>query len=454
MSERRKITIPEKYKNKYGEDNIKMWSFSKISSFSDGCSWEYYLSRILKKKGISNSYGILGGICHDILEDFYNDKIKYEDMKEIFETKWLECELLGIKLYGDEEKNIKMMSEYKQDILSFFETHQVPGNGKKISEAEIWIDLEHGGDICIGYIDAILKQDDKYIIEDYKTSTLYKGSDIYAHQKQLLLYTLGLNQLGIPLDKIAIRWLFLKYTNVTFSHMINVSYIEKDKPKTSCCLKSEWVSKVKTQLKKDIVAHYEKQGQTFTAKELKAMIDECVANNNLDSLPQEVQDIYVLEDVVKTVRRHKWAKESPIQTQIRKDLKLAGVDTIEQEMLLVECADSNSLEPVKDIIDINNYVLSDAYVYGIINDETISDLKKSLCDNIEIIKSKGQDEEKWEREEPIGEQESFYCSILCSQRRNCKYYQKYKEDKERYEASGKIEVSGSNDELLEELMNL
>lgn len=453
MGDRREIVIPERYINKYGKDNINMWSFSKISSYSDGCQWEYYLSRILKKQGISNSYGVLGGICHEVLEDFYNGKIKYEDMKEIFETKWLECEMLGIKLYGDEAKNTKMMAEYKQDILNFFETHQV-SEGKKISESEIWIDLEHGGDICIGYIDSILKENGKYIIEDYKTSTLYKGNDIYAHQKQLLLYTLGLNQLGIPLDQIAIRWNFLKYTNVTFTHMINVSYVEKDKPKTSCCLKSEWVSKVKTQLKKDIVEYYANQGQVFATKELKAMIDKCVEDNSLESLPKAIQDMYVLEDVVKTVRRHKWAKESPIQTQIRKDLKMAGIDTIEQEMLLVECADSNSLEPVKDIINIDNYVLSDAYVYGVVNEETVADVKKSLCDNVEIIKSKGKDEKCWEREEPIGEQESFYCSILCSQRRNCKYYQKYKEDKERYEASGKIEVSGSNDELLEELMNL
>lgn len=451
MSERKKITIPEKY-NKYKDENGKMslWSYSKVSGI-ETCTWEYYLGRIKKLPGLSNSYGVIGGACHDILESYYKGEIKYEEMKNQFETKWLEFEMAGIKLYGDEEKNTKMMDEYKQDVISFFETHEPLG--KVLTEREVWVDVN--GNIFFGYVDAITKKEDGYTyILDWKTSTLYKGDQIRQHQHQLLLYSLALNELGIPLDKIRIAWNFLKYTNVTFSHMINVSYVEKDKPKTSCCLKSEWVSKVKTQLKKDIVAYYEKQGQTFTAKELKAMIDECVGNNKLDSLPQEIQDMYVLDDVVKTVRRHKWVKESPIQTQIRKDLKLAGVDTIEQEMLLVECADNNSLEPVKDIIDVDNYVLSDAYVYGIINDETIEDLKKSLCDNIEIIRSKGQDEEKWEREEPIDEQTSFYCSILCGQRKNCKYYQKYKEDKERYEASGHIENDSSNDELLDELMNL
>jgi hypothetical protein len=456
MSGRSKITIPQKYIDKYGK--VNMWSYSKISSFSDGCHWEYYLSRILKKKGTNNSYAILGGICHDILESFYNGEIKYEEMKTIFETKWLECEMAGIKLYGDEEKNVKMMEEYKQDILNFFETHQIPGNGKKVSEAEIWIDLEHDGDICIGYIDAILKQGDRYIIEDYKTSTLYKGKDIYDHQKQLLLYSLGLNQLGVPLDKIDIRWLFLKYTNVTFKHMTTVTYVEtvkdKSKEKTSTCLKSEWVSKVKTQLKKDIIAHY---GEALSSKEVKALLDECVDNNNLNTLPKELQDKYILNGVTKTVRRHKWVKESPIQTQLRKDLKLAEVDDITTEMKLVECADLNSLEPIKDLIDISNYILEDAYVYGIINDETISDLKKSLCENIEIIKANGEDEAKWERLLPVSEADSFYCSVLCGQRKNCKYYEQYKKDKERYTAEGCVNNQNetmSNDNLLDELMNL
>ena len=453
MSERRKIVIPKKYIDKYGDENIKMWSFSKISSFSDGCSWEYYLSRILKKKGINNSYAILGGICHDILESFYNGEIKYEQMKTIFETKWLECEISGIKLYGDEEKNSKMMEEYKKDILNFFETHNVPG--KKVSESEIWIDLEHNGDICIGYVDSIFKDGDMYIIEDYKTSTLYKGKDIYAHQKQLLLYALGLNQMGIPLDKIKICWNFLKYTNVVFSHMTTVTYTEtvkdKSKEKTSTCLKSEWVSKVKTQLKKDLQAYDEE----LTTQQLKELVNECVENNSLETLPKEIQDKYVLNDVVKTVRRHKWVKESPIQTQLRKDLKLAEVDEITTEMKLVECADLNSLEPIKDFIDISNYILEDAYVYGIINDETVEDLKRSLCENIEIIKANGEDEAKWERLLPIGEQDSFYCSVLCSQRKNCKYYDQYKKQKEMYTAEGCVERQEmSNDSLLDELMNL
>lgn len=453
MSERKQIVIPQAYINKYGKENINLWSFSKISSFSDGCSWEYYLSRILKMKQKDNSYGILGTICHNLLEDFYNGKIKYDDMAKIFETKWLECELSGIKLCADETKNAKMMEDYKQDILTFFKNHKV--TGKKLSESEIWIDLEHGGDVCIGYIDSILKEDGYYIIEDYKTSTIYKGQDILAHQRQLLLYALGLNQLGIPFEKIKIRWLFLKYSNIQFNHMIEVTYDEtiKDsiKKKTTTCYKDEWVSKIKTQLKKDIVLYYK---DTINNKAIKEMLDRCVQENSLDSLPVEIQDKYQIQDIVKTLRNHRWVKESTIQTQLKKDLKRNGVDDITTEIKLVECANKNSLSPVSELIDISNYHLSDAYVYGIINDDTIKELKESLCANIELIKANGKDEANWERETIIDESESFYCGVLCGQRNNCKYYDKYKKEKQMYTVEGCIGNELSGEELINELLNL
>lgn len=460
MGNRKEITIPQKYIDKYGDENgrLPLWSYSKVSSVgSDSCHWEYYLSRIKKLSGVSNSYAILGGFAHDILEEYYNGNIKYEEMKDNFEAKWLEAEMLGIKLYNDKEKNTKMMEEYKHDLLNFFETHK--DLGRVLTERELWVDIK--GNIFFGYSDALTKKEDGYTyIIDWKTSTLYKGDQIRQHQHQLLLYSLALAEMGIPLDKIKICWNFLKYTNIRFKHMTTVTYLEtvkdKTKSKTSTCLKHEWVSKIKTQLKKDIISFYDNEGvSTLSSKDLKSMLDKCVLENSLKSLPVEIQNKYELNDVIKTARRNKWTKESSIQSQLRKDLKLSGIDDVTIEIKLVECAESNTLEPISDLLDISNYVLEDAYIYGIINEETINELKKSLCENIELIKSKGDNPDNWERLLPIGEQESFYCSVLCSQRKNCKYYDQYKKEKERYTVDGFSKTNDmSNDNLLEELMNL
>lgn len=452
MAERRKIVIPQIYKDKYG-DYFPLWSYSKVSGIRS-CVWEYYLGRILKKKGDSNIYSELGTSAHDCLESFYKGEIPFEGMLEKFEKDFLNVEMCDYKFSADEERHYKMSDDYKSCVTNFFKTHDIIPY-KLLTEKEIWIDVN--GNVFFGYIDAIHKEDDgTFIITDWKTSTIYKGSQVYEHQKQLLLYALGMNQLGIPIEKIKIRWNFLKYVNINFTHMVNVTYTEttpkETKEKTSCCLRSEWVSKVKTQLKKDIVSYYEnEENRTFTTKELKAMIDRCVLYNNLDYLPKEIKDKYVLADVVKTAKRSAWTKESPIQTQLRKDLKLAGVDDVSIEMLLFDCAEANSLEPIKDKVDITNYKFNDGYVYGVINDETIQDLINELCGDIELINSKNKEDEKdWERE-PIGEADSFYCSVLCGHRKNCKYYKDYKDEKLKYTG---VDVSIDTQSLLDELANL
>lgn len=450
MSDRKEIVIPEKY-NKYKDKDgkIPLWSYSKVSGI-EGCTWEYYLNRILKKKGVNNSYGILGGVAHDCLEKYYNKEITYDGMVDEFEKEWLACEIAGIKLFNDEEKNAKMMEDYKHDILEFFKTHK--DLGKVLTEREIWIDVN--GNVFFGYIDALTKIDGKTYILDWKTSTIYKGDDIRLHQHQLVLYAMGLMEMGVKMEDIRIGWNFLKYTNITFKHMITVTYNEtvKDKvnTKTSTCYKNEWVSKIKTQLKKDISENNPK----LTNKELKAMVDKCVNDNSLDSLPKEIQDKYKLGTITKTLRRSKWAKETPIQTQLKKDLKANGVDSVTETIVLADCARLNSLEPLKDLIDITNYEFSDAYVYGTLDTETIEELKKSLCKNIELIKSKGTIEENWKRGVEIEDKDSFYCSVLCSQRNNCKYYKKWKETQEMFTADGYKEVDEDTSSLLDELMNL
>jgi hypothetical protein len=231
--------------------------------------------------------------------------------------------------------------------------------------------------------------------------------------------------------------------------MVNVTYVEKGKQKTSCVRRGEWVSKVKTQLKKDIVAHYEKQLITFKAKELKEMVDKCVESNSLDSLPVGIQEQYILTDVYKMGRRNKWVSESPVQTQLRKDLKDIGLEAVEIEMLLVECASKNSLEPLIEHLDIENYVLEDHYIYGEVNQENVDKLIADFAKDIEAIIAKGTEEDNWQRE-PIGDSQSFYCNVLCGYKKYCKYYTDYRKQITEYTS----ENFTSNDDLLNELENL
>lgn len=355
MAERKELVIPERIKSKYGE-KFPIWSYSKLNTL-DTCVHEYYLSRILKKHSKDNIYSLSGGISHDILEKYYNKQIKYDEMVGLFEKEFMGIELGDYKFASDEEKNRKMRDTYKENVKLFFTNH-VPMVGKVSNELEVWIDID--GHIFIGYIDNILKdEDENYIITDYKTSgiTDYSGAKKEKKAMQLLLYAVALMQMGVPMEKIKCRWNFMKYANIGITYKTK-SKKDEIKYKETIGERSKWVKKVEKQLRKDMVAHY----TNLEEWEIDIMLNECIANNNLDTIDESIR---------------------------------------------------------------KNYVLSDAYVYIDINDETIQILKDYLIGQIEMVSAKDKDNEAdWDREE-IGDGGSYYCSVLCGVRKHCKYWKNY-----------------------------
>lgn len=355
MAERKELNIPVHLKEKYGE-NFKIWSFSKCSSI-ETCVHEYYLSRIKKKPQKANVYTLSGSVAHDCLENFYNGTIKYEDMLKAFETEFLAIEIGNYKFSNDEDKNKKMRENYKQNVSLFFKNH-TPVKSKVINEKEIWVDVD--GYVFIGYVDAIHKDEDGfYTITDYKTSGLsdYTGAKKPKKAMQLLLYALGLMQIGVPIEQIKCRWNFLKYTKVGITYTTkakkdNVKYKEKLAERT------KWVDAVKSQLRKDIASFYTNMEEW----EIDITLNECIKNNNLDTLDESIS---------------------------------------------------------------KNYVLSDGYEYVDVTEETIQGMKEYLVDKIKIVESKDtENDDDWSRED-IPEGGNFYCATLCSVRKHCKYWKKH-----------------------------
>lgn len=367
MAQREKLKIPKRFIEKYGE-NFPIWSFSRINTL-ENCNYEYYLNYIKKLKGENNIYTLCGSCAHDIIQGFYDGKIKYNEMVDKFEEDFLDIEISDYKFSSDEEKNTKMRNKYKECVIHFFKHHQ-PIKTKVLTEKPIWIDVD--GHVFVGYVDAITKdKDGNYYIIDWKTSSIYKGAKIKQHAKQLLLYALGLHQAGIPLNKIRVTWNFLKYCNITYKQ-------KNGKCKTVSAERNKWVVAIKNQLKKDIKTVYNVEDWEVDLK-----YDECVKNNSLKTLDKSIQ---------------------------------------------------------------NKYEITDCYVYADINEEDIEQLKKELIEAIKLINKRGDDEVNWERDEISPDQE-YYCSVLCGQRKHCKYYKNHLDKlgkKEKEEA----EIIAELDEIL------
>jgi len=267
-------------KEKYGVDRI--WSFSRVNTYI-GCPYSYFLKYVKRLKELRTSiYSVLGSEFHDILEKFYLGKIEYDDMVHMANAIILDVNEKDMKFdRSDAEKNKSMSKKYFECIRHFFLNYK-PLSAKILTEKEIVIQV--GKNIFIGYIDAVHKESETYIITDYKSSTVYSGEKkILQEGRQLILYALGLNQGGIPLENIRCRWNFLKYASITF-------FQKNGKPKTMISERNGIVEKLEAQIKiamKDIgIDEYE------TAD----ILTRAMRSNDMTLFPTEVQNKFTIED--------------------------------------------------------------------------------------------------------------------------------------------------------------
>ncbi len=283
----------------------RIWSFSRINAYIN-CSYSYYLRYVKKEKEKeSNIYGLLGGQFHDILEKLYCKEITYDQMIVEADIAIMNAGILEMKFdKTDSSKNEGIETKYFECMKHFFE-HHILVKSKVLCEKEILIKI--GNHYFQGYIDAVHKENDTYIITDYKSSTIYAGKKIAQEGRQLMLYALGLHQQGIPVDKIKIRWNFLKYNALTFTQ-------KNDKVKTMNAERFAWAGKLKSQLRMNL-----KDTKKYTEDEIEGLLTQCMELNSIHILPKEIQDKYQITDCYVDI---------PIDEDVLKNLENEFNDTV------------------------------------------------------------------------------------------------------------------------------
>lgn len=124
----------------------------------------------------------------------------------------------------------------------------------------------------------------------------------------------------------------------------------------------------------------------------------------------------------KMCNRGKWVKE--ITNPITKELNNLGIEEFELEMLLDKAIEDNNMEGLpKEVQD--KFWLEDCVVEYEITDEKINELKQYISDTISEIDAKDKENEDDWNPVDINKSNSFYCSVLCSHRKTCKYYKTF-----------------------------
>lgn len=269
----------EKIKNKYNTD--RLWSWSRMNTYMTS-KFEYFLKYILKSKEdrCDSCYVTLGSICHSVLEKFYEGKINYEDMigdyNDGFTTAIIIADLKFNRL--DEEKNKSIGEKYNENLIHFFQNH-VPYKYKLLVEKPIVANIN--GNVFVGYIDGLYKDDDgNYYPLDFKSSSIYTGKTLEDNSGQLTIYAIGLNQMGIPFEKIKPQFNFLKYCTIKYEQKNGaVKYRNVER----CKIGESLQSNAKTWLN---AFGYEPD------EYLMQLLD----TNGIECLPEEVREKYEITD--------------------------------------------------------------------------------------------------------------------------------------------------------------
>ena len=228
-------------------------------------------------------YTVTGGMSHEIMENLYLGNIKYEDMDSEFEDAWMTAGIAELKFdRNDSEKNKKIADKYYRNLKHFFNNHHtIP---YKV-EIERFISILIGKNVFQGYIDVCFK-DDKgcFNILDWKTSSIYKGEKALNECGQLVVYAIGLHQMGVPYEKIKICWNFLKYVKVD-CEQANGKWTTREIDR--CEIGNKLQTSVKMWLKK---LGYEDK--------LVEYLDMLAQINDIKCLPEDVQAKYRFHDCI------------------------------------------------------------------------------------------------------------------------------------------------------------
>ena len=319
----------ENIKKRYNVD--RLWSWSRMNTYMTS-KFEYLLKYILKSKEdrCDSCYVTLGSLCHETLDKFYEGKIKYEDMIDNYNDGFTTAIVIANLKFNrsDEERNKSIGEKYNENLIHFFKNHTVYKH-KLLIEKPVVINI--GGNIFIGYIDASYKDDDIcYHLIDFKSSSIYTGKTLEENSGQLILYSIGLNQMGIPLDKIKPEFNFLKYCTIKYEQK---NKVVKYRNVERCKIGESLQSNAKTWLK-----HFGYEPDEY----LKEMLD----TNGIDCLPDEVKEKYEITDCHVPVELNEKVIEkwTDIITTTLEDIKLREKDYEETKSLQCFWDDEESVK--------------------------------------------------------------------------------------------------------------
>lgn len=366
----------------YAKNNGKvLYSYSRLGSMNE-CKYGYYLSYVEKRKGRENIYSRIGGIFHDVLEDFTNKKISRDEMISKFETSYKSATLVGLRFPNESiEKN------YISSIRSFLRDYNPP-SGNILTEEFIYGSFGNGI-LMQGFIDEIICYEDDdgnktAVISDHKTSTKFKASDLLKYGRQLVLYAdMYTRATGITVNKV--MWNMAKYVTVSVPNKTMLSKIGVE----------------------ELREHLTSIGVDVAGMKKGDLISSVIANRdsiNIDDIVRET--VYLRAEL-----SSKMIKHLPKDDRIGVFIESNSVSDIPSDILEDLYTKGIEIKPYYEVYEITKDIVNEMENYVI---DTVMEIEHLAKQNIKA---------KYEPKD-IGKS-PFFCQNLCNHGHTCEHYKRY-----------------------------
>lgn len=266
------------------KSNIPIYSISRLDCINR-CLAEAYETYKKGNRGDGNIYALCGSKVHEVLEGIVNGENTEKDLYPAVIAELEEAEMLGYEFPKMADGSDGIRDKWVKDMSHFCYTYKSP-DPTNLTTEELFIYESPKGHVLQGYIDLQKKNDDGSInIYDYKTSSLYTGSAIKEHGRQLVVYQMGLEQAGYNVQSVA--WIFLKYAEIRFMGKKTVKSKEKteiSKVVERCKIGSEMAKYVEQMM---IEAGYDEV-------DIDVAICDFKLSNSFNDLPKDIADQFKL----------------------------------------------------------------------------------------------------------------------------------------------------------------
>ena len=340
------------------DKGAQVYSYSKLGTIHD-CPYNAYLTYIKPRDQCQNVYSYLGGTCHDVLEGIIEGKNTEADIKPTLQTALDELDMLGIDFPKTRDGGNGIRDRWVGNMMCMARDYVSP-KGKFEVEKLLILKLREDRYLQ-GYADLIrVLPDGRLQVLDIKTSSQFKDEDLLHYGRQLVAYTLALEQAGFTC--LFPAWIMVKYCKVIYQTGKGKLAKQQEKVLDRCKVGYTLRSTVRSKMK----------AAGYDSEQIEIVTQAFIESNDINGLPENIRCQFKLTTYVRPYPSIDYINETADEFEERQRSGEWPAREIEEKngspnfFCTNLCGHRKTCEPLRDCINKRPfYAAKDPSVVGI-----------------------------------------------------------------------------------------